>query len=161
MSEQHYMERCEHGTVAGQCRCPSKDKSVRIVPCPPYCPKAKAPEPERGPGCLPECMPGGYLHAIKCKNASWNKPEAKAPEPVKHLAIVVPDFTAAILASKPAPQAEEPIDWDAADSWAETWKETQRVTPYTNIPKVLHAARAYLALKSENAALRAEVELKR
>lgn len=34
----HYMEKCEHGTLVAQCRCPSLDKPVRIVPCPVACP---------------------------------------------------------------------------------------------------------------------------
>ena len=36
----HYIEKCsEHGTVLGQCRCPSRDKAIKLVPCPsePYC----------------------------------------------------------------------------------------------------------------------------
>lgn len=36
MSE-HFKFVCEHGTVASQCRCPSPDKAVKIVPCPPHC----------------------------------------------------------------------------------------------------------------------------
>lgn len=30
----HYIDRCEHGTVLGQCRCPSPDKTQRTSPCP-------------------------------------------------------------------------------------------------------------------------------
>lgn len=33
----HFISRCEHGTVGAQCRCPAKDKEVRIIPCPDYC----------------------------------------------------------------------------------------------------------------------------
>lgn len=33
----HYVERCEHGTVVSQCRCPGP-KSIRIVACPKNCP---------------------------------------------------------------------------------------------------------------------------
>lgn len=29
----HYINKCEHGQVMGQCRCPSNNKYVRIVPC--------------------------------------------------------------------------------------------------------------------------------
>lgn len=39
MSVGHYIERCEHGTVGGQCRCPSKDKEIRRIPCPSNCPQ--------------------------------------------------------------------------------------------------------------------------
>lgn len=35
----HYKEECVHGTMGGQCRCPSKDKAVRIIPCPNQCPR--------------------------------------------------------------------------------------------------------------------------
>lgn len=30
----HYIDRCEHGTVLGQCRCPSPTKTQRTSPCP-------------------------------------------------------------------------------------------------------------------------------
>lgn len=33
----HFRMECEHGTLAGQCRCPAPDKTVRIVPCPTTC----------------------------------------------------------------------------------------------------------------------------
>lgn len=29
----HYIEKCKHGKVVGQCRCPSKDKVERLVDC--------------------------------------------------------------------------------------------------------------------------------
>ena len=29
----HYVEKCQHGVVHGQCRCPSRNKWVRYVPC--------------------------------------------------------------------------------------------------------------------------------
>ena len=29
----HYVEKCQHGVVHGQCRCPSRSKWVRYVPC--------------------------------------------------------------------------------------------------------------------------------
>lgn len=29
------------------------------------------------PACLPECHPGGYLHAIACPRAIWNKKAKK------------------------------------------------------------------------------------
>lgn len=36
----HYIEKCEHGTLVAQCRCPALngDKPVRIVACPVACP---------------------------------------------------------------------------------------------------------------------------
>ncbi len=30
----HFIEKCEHGMVVTQCRCPDPNKTVRIVPCP-------------------------------------------------------------------------------------------------------------------------------
>lgn len=33
----HYVEKCIHGVIVGQCRCPSKDKTVRVVSCPEHC----------------------------------------------------------------------------------------------------------------------------
>jgi hypothetical protein len=30
----HYIERCQHGHTHGQCRCPDRNKPVRIVACP-------------------------------------------------------------------------------------------------------------------------------
>ncbi len=34
----HYVEECVHGKIVRQCRCPSKDKPVKTVPCPKSCP---------------------------------------------------------------------------------------------------------------------------
>ena len=30
----HFIEKCEHGMVVRQCRCPDPNKAVRIVACP-------------------------------------------------------------------------------------------------------------------------------
>lgn len=30
----HFIEKCEHGMVVRQCRCPDPNKTVRIVACP-------------------------------------------------------------------------------------------------------------------------------
>lgn len=35
----HYIEKCVHGTVGGQCRCPSPSKTVKHIDCPPDCPQ--------------------------------------------------------------------------------------------------------------------------
>lgn len=37
----HYIAKCKHGTMVSQCRCISKDKEVRIVPCPSWCKAVK------------------------------------------------------------------------------------------------------------------------
>jgi hypothetical protein len=29
----HYILECIHGVFMGQCRCPDKNKSVKVVPC--------------------------------------------------------------------------------------------------------------------------------
>ena len=36
----HYIEKCEHGTIVAQCRCPvfNGSKPLRVVPCPVACP---------------------------------------------------------------------------------------------------------------------------
>ena len=34
----HLLEQCEHGTLVRQCRCPSSNKTIVTVPCPPFCP---------------------------------------------------------------------------------------------------------------------------
>lgn len=40
----HHIERCEHGYVHGQCRCPAPVKPTRIVPCHPnVCPYTDQP----------------------------------------------------------------------------------------------------------------------
>ena len=33
----HYRLECIHGIMMGQCRCPDKNKSAKIVPCPDSC----------------------------------------------------------------------------------------------------------------------------
>lgn len=33
----HYLDKCKHGVVVRQCRCPGP-KTVNVVPCPPMCP---------------------------------------------------------------------------------------------------------------------------
>ena len=33
----HFVDRCQHGVVVAQCRCPAPDKVERLVPCPPRC----------------------------------------------------------------------------------------------------------------------------
>lgn len=33
----HFRDECKHGKLMDQCRCPSPDKEVRIVPCPASC----------------------------------------------------------------------------------------------------------------------------
>ncbi len=37
----HYVEKCQHGIVHGQCRCPSRNKYVRYVPCGAACQRAR------------------------------------------------------------------------------------------------------------------------
>lgn len=34
----HFVNKCKHGKVLGQCRCASRDKVVRRVACVPSCP---------------------------------------------------------------------------------------------------------------------------
>lgn len=101
MSE-HFMERCEHGTVGKQCRCPAGSKSVRLIPCPSYCPNApKAEAPRIVPGdehvppgdrtwrtLICRCGHTADTHASvppltpsrcgECMCADWN-PKAEAP----------------------------------------------------------------------------------
>ena len=38
----HFREECPHGIVVRQCRCPSDNKSVRIVSCPSICVEGQA-----------------------------------------------------------------------------------------------------------------------
>ena len=45
----HFKSECKHGVLVSQCRCPSKDKSVRIVPCPKSCQVTVTPEPYEEP----------------------------------------------------------------------------------------------------------------
>ena len=48
----HYVMKCKHGIVMGQCRCPSENKTVKTVGCGDSC------EPEKHPlfpGDCPEC----------------------------------------------------------------------------------------------------------
>jgi hypothetical protein len=33
----HFKSVCKHGMIVTQCRCPSKDKEERLVPCPSLC----------------------------------------------------------------------------------------------------------------------------
>lgn len=40
----HYINRCVHGTLMGQCRCPSPDKAQNTVECRPPCAYAKPKE---------------------------------------------------------------------------------------------------------------------
>lgn len=47
MSEGHYVEKCEHGTIGGQCRCIGP-KAERRIPCPAHCPqRPDIPAPQR------------------------------------------------------------------------------------------------------------------
>jgi hypothetical protein len=40
----HMIEKCEHGIMHAQCRCPAPDKTVKIVPCDPrVCPYGPTP----------------------------------------------------------------------------------------------------------------------
>lgn len=53
----HYIEKCEHGTIVAQCRCPALNgaKAVHIVPCPVACPynvEGRKIEPPGPPGRL-------------------------------------------------------------------------------------------------------------
>lgn len=50
----HYVMKCQHGVVVGQCRCPAKDKAVRIVSCPASCKEATAPQPKPPEDGAPE-----------------------------------------------------------------------------------------------------------
>lgn len=45
MKTGHVIQRCEHGTVALQCRCIGEHE-IQIVPCPASCPQAKPAKPE-------------------------------------------------------------------------------------------------------------------
>ncbi len=33
----HFIQKCRHGVVVAQCRCPSPDKLVHLIDCPPEC----------------------------------------------------------------------------------------------------------------------------
>ena len=41
MSGLHFVEKCIHGTVGAQCRCPAPEKTVKTIACPPDCPAPK------------------------------------------------------------------------------------------------------------------------
>jgi hypothetical protein len=53
----HFRSQCIHGVLVSQCRCPHRDKQVRIVPCPSTChePQPPAPSPAAEP-------PDGHEH---------------------------------------------------------------------------------------------------
>lgn len=56
MSGNHHVDQCRHGRVVSQCRCPAKDKAVRVVPCPPSC-AAITPTPGDWPAHLRDDAP--------------------------------------------------------------------------------------------------------
>lgn len=49
MTSTHFIEKCFHGTVGGQCRCPSPQKTVKTIPCPDNCPLKEQPVNEDMP----------------------------------------------------------------------------------------------------------------
>lgn len=67
----HFIDRCKHGTVMAQCRCPDKNKREGLAPCGPECP-APEPKPDAQAGTCdhnwgPAYIPDGPEICVKCE----------------------------------------------------------------------------------------------
>lgn len=60
----HFIERCIHGTLVSQCRCPGP-KTVRTVPCPPSCSSVPKIHPPMT-SLYSYDMPGGPYNEREC-----------------------------------------------------------------------------------------------